>query len=81
MITLPANKLMHHIHNTGRNPSRMPAILAKEDWEAWLTGWPEEAAEVLKPYPDDRMGVWEVSTLVNSQRNQGPELIAPALQL
>jgi putative SOS response-associated peptidase YedK len=38
LITLPGNELMRHIHNTGAHPFRMPALLAKEDRETWLTG-------------------------------------------
>ena len=34
-ITIPANDLMKSIHNTGSNPHRMPAILRREDQEAW----------------------------------------------
>jgi putative SOS response-associated peptidase YedK len=37
-ITMPANALMKDIHNAGNNPYRMPAILRKEDQEAWLSG-------------------------------------------
>jgi putative SOS response-associated peptidase YedK len=35
VITLPANELMREIHNAKH---RMPAILAPEDVEVWLTG-------------------------------------------
>jgi putative SOS response-associated peptidase YedK len=42
-ITMPANPLMQDIHNTGKNPHRMPAILRKEDHEAWLKGSEDEA--------------------------------------
>lgn len=77
IITMPANSLMKHIHNTGNNPHRMPAMLAREDWEVWLTGSPDEAGAALRQYPEDRMAAWEVSTRVNSPKNQGPELIAP----
>jgi putative SOS response-associated peptidase YedK len=42
-VTLPGNELMREIHNGGSNPYRMPAILHKEDHEAWLTGTIDEA--------------------------------------
>lgn len=35
-ITMPANPLVKDIHNTGKNPHRMPAILRKAQHEAWL---------------------------------------------
>ncbi len=80
IITLPANELMHDIHNTGGRPHRMPAILRREDLEIWLSGSAEEARAVLKPYPADLMVAYEVSTRVNSSKNNGPELIVPTPQ-
>lgn len=74
-ITMPANKLVGEIHNTQR---RMPAILAREDREAWLEGSAEEAWRALKPYPDDHMVAWPVSTRVNKPENDDPQLLAPA---
>ena len=74
LITLPANKLMSEIHNMKR---RMPAILSREDHEAWLTGNASDAKAVLRPYPDDLMVAWPVSTRVNSPRNNDPGLIEP----
>lgn len=77
IITLAANELMYDIHNTGNSPHRMPAILKREDCETWLSGSPEEARAVLRPYPAELMVAYEVSTRVNSPKNQGPELIVP----
>ena len=76
-ITMPANTLMADIHNTGNNPHRMPAILRREDHEAWLEGTMEEARAVLTPYPSDLMVAHRVSARVNSVRNNSPELIEP----
>jgi putative SOS response-associated peptidase YedK len=76
-ITMPANALMADIHNGGRHPGRMPAILRREDHEAWLKGTPAEARAALQPYPADLMVAHPVSTRVNSTRNNGPELIEP----
>ena len=76
-ITMPGNDLMRKIHNTGSNPHRMPAILRKEDHEAWLHGTFDEARAVLQQYPPDHMFAYEVSTRVNSPKNNGPELIQP----
>ncbi len=77
IITMPANALMHDIHNTGNNPHRMPAILSREAQEAWLQGSIAEAQSVLTPYPADLMVAWRVSARVNSPKNNGPELITP----
>jgi putative SOS response-associated peptidase YedK len=76
-ITLPANELMADIHNAGTHPGRMPAILRREDQEAWLEGSPQDARAVLAPYRADLMCAHPVSTRVNSVRNNGPELIEP----
>ena len=77
-ITMPANEIMADIHNAGANPHRMPAIVRAEDRDAWLVGTPEEARAVLKPYPSDLMVAYEVSTRVNSVKNNSPDLIQPA---
>jgi putative SOS response-associated peptidase YedK len=76
IITMDANPMMAEIHNTKR---RMPAILAREDHAAWLSGSHDEARGALKPYPADLMAAWPVSTKVNSPRNNGPELLNRAL--
>jgi putative SOS response-associated peptidase YedK len=76
-ITLPANALMSDIHNSGAHPQRMPAIVASEDREVWLHGTSAEAKEVLKPYPAELMVAYEVSTQVNSVRNNFPALLQP----
>jgi len=77
-ITMPANELMRHVHNGGGNPQRMPAILRKEDQEAWLTGSVDEARLALKPYDAGLMVAYEVSPRVNSPKNDDPGLIEPA---
>jgi putative SOS response-associated peptidase YedK len=74
-ITLPANKLLSEIHNTQH---RMPAILTKEDREAWLVGSPDDAWATLKPYPDEHMVAWPVSKRVNASKNNDAELLVPA---
>jgi len=72
--TMPANHLLAEIHNTQR---RMPAILARKDREAWLSGSPEEAWASLKPYPDEHLVAWPVSSRVNKPANDDAQLIEP----
>jgi putative SOS response-associated peptidase YedK len=72
IVTMPANKLMAEIHNVKH---RMPAILAKEDRDARLTGTPEEAFSVIKQYPDTHMVATPVSTRVNTPKNNDSKLI------
>jgi putative SOS response-associated peptidase YedK len=76
-LTMPANELLADIHNTGNHPRRMPALLRREDHEAWLRGTIDEARAVLRPYPAELMVAHPVSLRVNSVRNNGPELIEP----
>ncbi|MCV7107824.1 SOS response-associated peptidase [Mycolicibacterium chitae] len=58
---------------------RMPLTISSADWDRWMD--PDAPADegLLRGHGDlDRIVVREVSTLVNSVRNNGPELIAPA---
>ena len=73
IITTSANELLKPIHH------RMPVILAREMEGFWLDRSIEDPVElhsVLTPYPDAAMEAYEVSTLVNSVANDGPEVIA-----
>ena len=74
-ITMPGNALMCDIHNTGNNPHRMPAILRKEDCDAWLGGTMDEARTALRQYPADLMTAYPVSTRVNTPKNNDKKLI------
>jgi putative SOS response-associated peptidase YedK len=77
LITMPGNDLMRRIHNTGAHPFRMPALLAKEDREQWLTGPAAEAKAALRQYPQECMVAYQVSTRVNSPKNNDIALIEP----
>ena len=57
----------------------MPAILAKEDRDTWLTAAPDEAFKLLRQYPDTHMVATPVSKRVNTPKNNDAELIAPAM--
>ena len=73
IITTAANELLRPIHD------RMPVILPRELEELWLDRSiddPGALSSVLNPYPDEEMEAFEVSTLVNSAANDGPEVIA-----
>ena len=76
-ITMPANELMRQIHNTGNNPHRMPAILKREDRDAWLNGSVDEARAVLAQCDPGLMLAHEVSTRVNTPKNNDFTLIDP----
>ena len=75
IITTTPNEMLEEIHN------RMPVILPPGAYQAWLD--PEEKAPgalngLLRPYPASEMKAYPVSTLVNSPKNDAPELIVPA---
>ena len=76
-ITMPANELMREIHNAGTNPHRMPAILRRDDYAVWLSGSLDDARGVLKQYDDSQMVAYEVSTMVNTPKNDSAALLEP----
>jgi putative SOS response-associated peptidase YedK len=55
----------------------MPAILRKEDHEAWLGGTADEARGALQQYTADLMYAYAVSSKVNSPKNNAPDLLEP----
>ena len=58
---------------------RMPLILGEADWDRWLDPDAPAPADLLARPPDIvGIAMREVSTLVNSIANNGPELIEPA---
>jgi putative SOS response-associated peptidase YedK len=58
---------------------RMPLMLAEPDWDAWLNPDAPLDPELLAQPPDvGGIELREISTLVNSIRNNGPELLEPA---
>ena len=73
IITTEANDVLRPIHH------RMPVILPREMEGLWLDKSLEDPGalgSVLTPYPSCETEVYEVSTLVNSAANDGPEVIA-----
>jgi len=74
IITTTPNELMEPLHN------RMPVILPKEVEQVWLDQDITDSfflKSLLMPYPADLMIAYEVSTLVNSPKNNGPECLIP----
>jgi len=58
---------------------RMPLTISAPDWDHWLDPDAPMDEGLLRGHGDlDRIAIREVSTLVNSVRNNGPELIEPA---
>ncbi|PLR81837.1 hypothetical protein CVD25_15320 [Bacillus canaveralius] len=72
VITTSPNELMSNIHD------RMPVILKPEDERTWLDPSitdTEYLNELLKPLSEDLMEAHQVSSLVNSPKNNSPNLI------
>jgi putative SOS response-associated peptidase YedK len=63
------NELVREIH------TRVPVILPDEVLEAWLSC--EAGKEILVPFPPEKMKAWEISTRVNSPRNNDPGILEP----
>jgi putative SOS response-associated peptidase YedK len=74
IITVPANKMMAEIHNT---KMRMPAILTRQQHARWLSAEGDVAASALRPYADELMTAYPVSSLVDSSANNDERLIEP----
>ena len=71
IITTSANKLISPVHH------RMPVILPPDAIDTWLDPSFKDVGPLLQPYPDDAMAWYPVSDVVNSPRNDSPELIKP----
>ena len=74
IISTTPNAVMERLHN------RMPAILDDDAVDLWLDPGVTDVATlqlVLQPCPDDLLCTHAVSPLVNSPRNEGPELVVP----
>lgn len=72
IITTSPNKEMSSLHD------RMPVILNKEQADIWLSPSElsqDQADDLLKPASDDTLKLIEVSTEVNSVKNNYKELI------
>ena len=58
---------------------RMPLIVPEHDWDRWLDpDAPPDLDFLAAPPSVDGIEMREISTLVNSIRNNGPELLEPA---
>lgn len=78
IVTTEPNRTMSAIHD------RMPAILRREDESLWLdrtVSEPERLLPLLRPYNDDAMRAYPVSTRVGNVRWDAPGCIeeVPAL--
>ena len=73
IVTTDPNELMEPLHD------RMPVILAPKDYERWLapTDPTHLPADLLRPFPAEKMTAWKVGSAVGNVKNDEPELILP----
>lgn len=69
VITTEPNDLMRPIHD------RMPVLIGRDNWAAWLDPKTTEVSAMLAPYPAEVMEAWPVSRRVSSAREDGAGLI------
>lgn len=76
VITTSANAATVAIHD------RMPAIIDPTNFEEWLDCSDDRATRVglLRPAPDEQIEFFEVSSAINSYKNDGPQLQEPVGQ-
>jgi putative SOS response-associated peptidase YedK len=70
IITTDAGRSVARVHD------RMPAILEPDQFDAWLTGSPEDALAMLKPWDGD-LTIEPVNRAMSNWRNERPEDAAP----
>jgi putative SOS response-associated peptidase YedK len=71
VVTAPAVGALHEIHD------RMPLVLPRERWAAWLDPAREDVEELVEPTPPEVVEALElrpVSTAVNNVANNGRQL-------
>ena len=74
ILTTSANSFMQPLHD------RMPVILSPDEYTIWLDPEltePEPLLSLLDQYPSGEMSAHPVGTLVNSVRNDSPDLAVP----
>ena len=75
-MTTAANELVRPVHD------RMPVILPRQHWAAWLDPALQEAGELvplLRPYPAEAMRAYPVGVLVSNPKNDGPACLTAAV--
>ncbi|MFO0946814.1 MAG: SOS response-associated peptidase [Planctomycetota bacterium] len=74
ILTTTANSLLNKLHD------RMPVILSSEDYNSWLD--PEcdpqrTLVPLLRPFPDEKMKMYPVSSQVNNARHETADCVEP----
>jgi putative SOS response-associated peptidase YedK len=74
ILTTDANELVRNVHD------RMPVILDRADFAAWLvpSGEKDRDLQLLRPYAADAMTATAVNLYVNDARHEGTQCVEPA---
>jgi putative SOS response-associated peptidase YedK len=75
LLTVSANPLLAKIDP---GSDQMPAILRRQNYDAWLRSTVSEAAGLLESYPETGMATHPVAPYVNHLQFDEPRLISPA---
>lgn len=71
IITTEPSERLQKIH------SRMPLIIDRSNYDDWLNGTTREAARLIRPYTEQSLAIYPVSTFVNNPLNNEPKCLAP----
>jgi len=69
VLTTDPNDVVADLHH------RMAVVLDPDEERTWLTGDADAVADLLDPYPADRIHAYPVSTAVNDPANDSPALV------
>ncbi len=64
IVTTTPNELVRDTH-----PDRMPVILHPEDYDGWLTGDPDAAFALIRPFPATQMVVHQSGEGLKSDKS------------
>jgi putative SOS response-associated peptidase YedK len=59
-----------------RYHDRMPLVIDESQFDDWMRGPPELAADMMKPYGGE-VEIWQVGATVGNVCDNGPELMEP----
>jgi len=71
VLTTSANKLLEHING------RMPVIIARDDWDAWLDPENKDYGALLRQFKPDLMEAYRVDRWVNNPNYDTDRCIQP----
>jgi putative SOS response-associated peptidase YedK len=69
ILTTDANAALEPIHD------RMPVVLSRDDEQTWLSAGPEKRRELCRPYAENDLAAYPISTFVNNPYNDDARVI------